>query len=226
MAQERLVTPEKQLLRLIEDPNSKNASAKTGATKYRGLRFLSFSAWRCRVLFSTDILKKWFSYDSLRKISIRQINYVLAVGLVILGLYFMYSISFSVINLRNVRKPQFTLSGSTVSHAEVKEVAGFQKPLSDYLEQIRKRDIFAMGKKETADTTTPVSSFAASDDATDNLRLVGISWSNDPDAMIEDTRALRTFFVKRGQMIGDVKVEAIFKDKVILRHGGKEAVLR
>ena len=46
------------------------------------------------------------------------------------------------------------------------------------------------------------------------------------DAMIEDTQALRTFFVKRGQMLGQVKVEAIFKDKIILSCDGEEAELR
>ena len=58
-------------------------------------------------------------------------------------------------------------------------------------------------------------------DATESLKLVGISWSDNPDAIIEDTKDTKTFFVKIGQKIGDVKVQAIFKDKVVLSYQGK-----
>ena len=33
-----------------------------------------------------------------------------------------------------------------------------------------------------------------------NLRLVGISWSADPDVMIEDTNMQRTFFLKKARL--------------------------
>ena len=64
-------------------------------------------------------------------------------------------------------------------------------------------------------------------EATKNLALVGISWSNDPDVMIEDTKDNRTFFLKKGQLIDNqIKVEAIFKDHVVLSYGGEEVELR
>ena len=63
-------------------------------------------------------------------------------------------------------------------------------------------------------------------DATETLKLVGISWSNDPDAIIEDTKDTKTFFVKTGQKIGEVKVQAIFKDKVVLSYQGEETELK
>jgi hypothetical protein len=44
--------------------------------------------------------------------------------------------------------------------------------------------------------------------------------------MIEDTKALRTFFVKRGEMAGEAKVQAIFKDKVVLSVGTEEFELK
>jgi hypothetical protein len=55
---------------------------------------------------------------------------------------------------------------------------------------------------------------------------VGISWSDDPDVMIEDTKTQRTFFLKKGQMIDDIKLEAVFKDKVILNYLGEEIELK
>jgi type II secretory pathway component PulC len=56
---------------------------------------------------------------------------------------------------------------------------------------------------------------------------VGIAWSNDPDAMIEDTKTHRTFFLKKGQTIDEeIKVQAIFKDRVVLSYKGEEIELR
>ena len=109
-------------------------------------------------------------------------------------------------------------------HSIDSKVVSALKVASYYLEKIRARDIFKIGsKKKEEEIKVPSSKII---DATQNLKLVGISWSGDPDAMIEDTKALRTFFVKRGQMIGEVKVQAIFKDRVVLSYEGEELELR
>jgi type II secretory pathway component PulC len=64
-------------------------------------------------------------------------------------------------------------------------------------------------------------------EAIQNLALVGISWSSNPDAIVEDKSQQRTYFVKRGQMVGEnVKVEAIFKDHVVVSFEDKEYELR
>jgi hypothetical protein len=60
------------------------------------------------------------------------------------------------------------------------------------------------------------------------LGLVGIGWSDDPDVMVENTETKKIYFLKRGERIdGLIKVEAIFEDKVILTYdNGKEMELR
>ena len=73
------------------------------------------------------------------------------------------------------------------------------KKIEYYLDKVRSRDIFKMGstaRLEVADTGP--SSKAV--EAIQNLRLVGISWSDDPDAMVEDIKTVKTFFVKKGQI--------------------------
>ncbi|MCM8797134.1 MAG: hypothetical protein NC923_04565, partial [Candidatus Omnitrophica bacterium] len=108
------------------------------------------------------------------------------------------------------------------------DVPFLKRSASYYSEKIRERDIFKMQTKKTVSAAEALPKTPSSRiiEATQHLRLVGISWSNDPDAMIEDSKALRTFFIKRGQMIGEVKVQAIFKDKVILSYAGEEIELR
>ena len=80
-------------------------------------------------------------------------------------------------------------------------------------------------KQETAQPGQVIGVSALSKEIS-HLKLVGISWSNNPDAMVEDTKALKTFFIKRGDMIGKFRVEAIFKDKIILSFEGEEVELR
>jgi len=60
------------------------------------------------------------------------------------------------------------------------------------------------------------------------LGLVGIGWSDDPDVMVENTETKKIYFLKRGQRIENlIKVEAIFEDKVIFTYdNGKEMELR
>ena len=60
------------------------------------------------------------------------------------------------------------------------------------------------------------------------LGLVGIGWSDDPDVMVENIETKEIYFLKRGQKIDNlIKVEAIFQDKVVLTYDqGKEMELR
>jgi type II secretory pathway component PulC len=59
-----------------------------------------------------------------------------------------------------------------------------------------------------------------------NLKLVGISWSSsEPLAMIEDNTTGRTYFLKQGQEINELKVQAISKEKVTVTYEGEEGFL-
>ena len=58
-----------------------------------------------------------------------------------------------------------------------------------------------------------------------SLKLVGISWGNEPLAMIEDAESTRTYFVKKGAEVKGMKVQEISKEKVTLTYEGQEAQL-
>ncbi len=60
-----------------------------------------------------------------------------------------------------------------------------------------------------------------------DLKLVGISWSDVPDALIEDMVTHTTFFLKKGQSIeGGILVKDIYKDKVIVESHGRQVELQ
>ena len=58
-----------------------------------------------------------------------------------------------------------------------------------------------------------------------SLKLVGISWGDEPLAMIEDAESTRTYFVKKNGEVKGMKVREISKDKVTLTYEGQEAEL-
>ena len=227
MAQERPLTPEKQLLKLIEDPKAKNTvTLSAGAIKHHSLSLFSFGAWTGRFSFLKGGLKKWIKGLGHRQLEPKAINHALEAGIFILTSYFISSLFFSMINLKKMPGLELKIPESRKGMG-LADVSSVTKALTYYLEKVRARDIFNMAGKGAVHPESAVKRPSEGiKEVTEHLKLVGISWSNDPDAMIEDNKALKTFFVKRGQMIGEVKLQAIFKDKVVLSYNGEEIELR
>ncbi|MFA7001491.1 MAG: type II secretion system protein N, partial [Candidatus Omnitrophota bacterium] len=131
-----------------------------------------------------------------------------------------------------IRKASNLILNPDRSVAEPKEPEIRLQDVAFYLEKIRSRNIFNAAppeakperKKEDGEPVTDEKPLQAQDDeATKNFSLVGIAWSDDPEAMIEDKAASRTLFVRRGQSLPNgVRVVTIFKEKIILSYKGKE----
>jgi hypothetical protein len=228
MAQERFITPEKQLLKLIED--HKKDGASTRAIKYKRNSLFSFSAWLGRISFFRNKLSGSIDRRDLRKLDVKAINGLLFFSIVILAAYFIFSFSVSMVNMKKSWDSKFKVASSGNQSEDNSEKGSFlKKSESAYLEKAGQRDIFKIGAKNVVSNAETVLKEASTNaiEETKHLKLVGISWSSDPDAMVEDTKAVRTFFVKRGQTLGpDIKVEAILKDKVIISYKGEEVELR
>ena len=231
MATERSVTPEKQLLKLIEEQKGKNpAAVQAHALKRRGMSLVSPGAWLGRFSFSEDWFRRKIENFQGQPFDIKSVNRTLLLCACVFTLYFLTSTTTALIQLNRPPDLEVPASGNGAS-VNLMERVFLKKAVSYYLEKIGERDIFQMGaaqKVTGADgiqTQMKVTS-ARILDVAENLKLVGISWSSDPDAIIEDTKETKTFFVKTGQKIGDVKVQAIFKDKVILSYQGEETELK
>ena len=225
MAQEKYITPEKQLLNLIEDSKTKAKDVQAHAIKHYSLSLFSFGAWLGRLAFFKDGFKKW-SKGAARpyQLDIKVINKFLELGIFILAFYLISLSSTSIMNLKKTPNLKFKVQEER-RKVSLSETAILKKAASSYLEKVMQRDIFKLGAKGAIQAAGKGPSSKVLE-ATKNFKLVGISWSDDPDAMIEDAKALRTFFVKRGQMLGEVKVQAIFKDKVVLSYQGEEIELK
>lgn len=224
MQQRIPVTPEKELLRLIEDnkeSSSKNIEAK--AIKHSTLSFFSIRGWLGRLSFLKDRFRDLKGANRIYRFDIAIINNLLALSIFVFICYFVFSFYFGFRNSRKI--PTLGLSQQRATDmVDMIGKSGLKRAVSYYLDKIAERDIFKIGPKRPSSAKGGPSERAI--ESTKHLKLVGIAWSDNPDAMIEDTKAMRTLFLKRGQMIGDIKVEAIFKDKVVLNYAGEDIELK
>lgn len=228
MAQERSPNPEKQLLGLIEGHRGKEAGSHAGAIKQHRSGLFFPDAWGGRVSFLKDSIEKWFKSEGRNIFEVKAVNSLLTFVIFILVVYLMSDLTVSVINMKKI--PDYLKPGAQKERgavADIYDTSGLSRGTAYYLEKVRQRNIFRMGSEVTSGTETVAKAPTAEIiQATQHLKLVGISWSADPDALIEDTKASRTFFVKRSQMVGEIKIQAIFKDKVILSFKGEEIELK
>jgi len=230
MAKERSATPEKQLLRLIEDPKAgESGNLKKSKIKRDRRGLFSISGWISRFSYLSDKLKRWFKSGEFTALDIKIANRVLIIAVVGLFVYLVFTIPASVAQLNRI--PDLGLETVEERADLASEETGSMKVASFYIERVKERNIFDFGrpKKEVVPEEVKDDSKLPSQrtlEVISRFKLVGISWSEDPDAMIEDTQALRTFFVNRGDHIGEVKVQAIFKDKVVLNVEGEEVELK
>ncbi len=224
MQQRIPVTPEKELLRLIEEnKESSGKKIEAKAIKHSALSFFSVRGWLGRLSFLKDKFRDLTGANRIYKLDIVILNNFLTFAIFIFVCYFVFNLYFG---LRNSRKlPALGLSQQRATDmADIIGKSGLKRAVSYYLDKVAERDLFKIGPKHPASAKGGPSERAV--EATKHLKLVGIAWSENPDAMIEDTKAMRTLFVKRGQMMGDIKVEAIFKDKVVLNYAGEDIDLK
>ncbi|MDP2960698.1 MAG: hypothetical protein Q8N71_04670, partial [candidate division Zixibacteria bacterium] len=147
MAQEGSLTPEKQLLRLIEKPETKGVSVEIDKIKHRGLRLFSFNALRGRLSFFKESISEWFKGEKLYSFDNKVLNKILIVLISIALIYFINDIFFSLVRLRKV--PDISIEIKKGTEAASIPGTSLLKAATFYLEQVRGRNIFEMGETQT-----------------------------------------------------------------------------
>ena len=92
------------------------------------------------------------------------------------------------------------------------------KPYDFYSEGIRNRQIF--GERVSPETAKPLS--IVSSDLTKDINLIGVILGDNPQAIIEDKKTQKNYYVTKGQFIGEFQVEDIQEGKVILIYEGQK----
>lgn len=222
------VTPEKQLLKLIEEPDAGNVN-KAG-TAYKAKRLLAggfldgiFAAFKGRAASAgaRDGKKPPLSID------IQGVNLILKILILATAAYL---VGYVVLAMRNMAAtPEIFNVDAAVKDAGAAEMQANLQPNSYYLEKTSVRDIFspyAEKVKEAPKKQEEKQAVPQAPGLTENLRIVGIAWADEPEVIIEDSRILRTFFLKEGDAIRGGTVKKILQNKIILEYKGQEAELK
>lgn len=202
------ITPEEKLLKIIESPDTHKQRISPERNKRNKSAGIPGS-WLNKFSINKEKLKR-FNLKTANKIS---------VGICVVWTVFSVSDFFKLkIQLDNRYKK--IIDGAAVSPVEPRRLFIPDVQLNSLQEQIRKRNIFTFLPKPE------VTEAAAVNDEIANLKLVGVIWSDNPQAMIEDLAGKGTYLVNQGEKIGELKVKKIFKEKVILSKEDKEWQLR
>ncbi len=94
-------------------------------------------------------------------------------------------------------------------------------PFSTYSEAIGSRELFKPLRPGAQTEKAPTLGSESAYDKLKDLSLIGIIAGERPQAVIEDKKIQKTYFLYKGQTINQMKVEEILKDRVILDYYGE-----
>jgi len=203
------VTPEEKLLKIIENPETQKpaaaaapAPAPAGAKKAGGA-------------FAFGGIK--INKDLLKAVNLRAVNKAVIGLSIALTVFWIFDFIRTGQRLRLemarvIASPEVFGEG-----AKKAPQAGFS--IAEVVEQSRKRNIFSFlpPKAEAA---------AGQQQEISDLKIVGIIWSDNPQAMIESARDQKTYLLSAGEQLNEFTIKKIFRNKVVVAKEDREWELR
>jgi len=209
-------SPEEKLLNIIEENEGGGAFKKSSkdikdpdASKTPVKNLIEWFRGICSK-------RKW----SLSELNLKLVNGLLAALLAALVIFLAADFIASRPDLKKIYPKVSDLAASIPLN---KGSISLLEPVSNYITASKKRDIFNPLPVTLPEKLKENPSLLI--DLIKDLRLVGIYWSEDPEAMIENAKEKKTYFLKIGQIIKGVKIKAILKDRVILEYNNEETEL-
>jgi type II secretory pathway component PulC len=135
---------------------------------------------------------------------------ILGISLIYLGAAFIYPI----FGLNKIRLPDVAREKKLPVKQKTQEES---KPLEFYTQETGNRQIFSSSGNNPA-AANPAAAVNA--DVIKGINLVGIISGANPQAIIEDKETQRSFYLSRGQFLGELRIEDIQESKVILSYRG------
>lgn len=127
--------------------------------------------------------------------------------------YFLWSITYPLIGFKKINAGNIPLGRNTAfratAHLEI-------KPFQYYRDGIANRQIF---KIASGVSDAPVN--VPKVEAIRDFSLVGIISGKNPQAIVQDSKTQKTYYLNKGQAIGEYSVEDILPDKIILNSAGQ-----
>lgn len=200
------ISPEEKLLRLIRNGKKQNKPAGNNLAAVLSapapLPDTKPASKSPKIVINPD----YFSFPFLRKA-------VLAV-FIISTVFLIASLVYPLLGLTKVKIPQIEqeVVGDKKTDQQVQV-----RPYEEYLAGIQGRQIFSASTVYSQSSAGGVSGELVKD-----INLVGIISGDNPQAIIEDKKAQKTYYLFRGQFAGEFQVDDIQEGKVILNYKGQK----
>ena len=207
------ISPEEKLLRLIRAEKKTKPSPNLW-DKYQGGN-LDKEVTADIPHLKPAIKKPRFSFIR-PYLTAGNIQRLIPVFLIASIVYLLISFIYPFVGLNKIELPKTPLDKMKELELKLKKES---KPLEFYLQGIRQREIFGNPVGSSQETVIPAGATEA--DLIKDISLVGIISGLTPQAIIEDKKAQKTYYVTKGQFIGEMQVEDILEGKIILNFKGK-----
>ncbi len=203
---ERDISPEERLLALIKGKHKKPPDQVTNQSDSKGPRS---ETPKRNLVFEPAVLKS--------------LNKYLTAGFILLTSYFIFDILF----IKPHKKIQSLISQTSDSmvlrQAKKESVSEVKvKDYSYYSKEIANKKIFGPPSKEER---KPSQLSKAEEDISSNLTLVGIIAGENPQAIIEDKKTQKTYYLNKKQSFNGFTIDDISDGKVVLEYEGKKIAL-
>ncbi|MEW6101841.1 MAG: hypothetical protein AB1481_06050 [Candidatus Omnitrophota bacterium] len=197
------ISPEEKLLRLIrghkEHPvnagDNKASSGPSALKTKKGMRLT-------------------FNFDFSRYAGLLSLKNTIGVAFIFSCIYLISSLVYPFLAPQEIR-----LTGREVKEEPFKKTLPQEemKPLEFYLQGLEGKQIFS-SLSQSSDNKGPLN---VNTDLIKDINLVGIMLGDPAQAVIEDKKAQKTFYLTTGQFLGEFQVEEIQEGKVILNQNGQ-----
>ena len=206
------ITPEEKLLKIIENPQTSKEMASRPASKGAGVSVKPPAGFLKRLNIEADISKY---------LTLRTANRGMVVLCVIATVIFITS--YVTLGSSLNKRYDKVAEEATMSDISAKKIFIPEERFSEIVQAAKARNMFtALPISAAAQAAAPVEVVQT----ITNLKLVGILWSDSPQAMIEDSQEKKTYLVGGGEQIGQFKVDSIARNKVVLSREGQTWELR
>jgi hypothetical protein len=159
---------------------------------------------------------QWFSFINL---SFFQVRRVLFIVFLLSSIYLIGSFIYPLIGIPRFKMPALTQEKFKEQEVELNIET---KPYEFYLNSIIKGgQIFKKNIASLENTQGKESLDKLTMDVTKDINLIGVVQGQNLQAIIEDKKNRKTYYVTKGQFIGEFQIEEIEQDKIIINYKGQ-----
>lgn len=210
------ISPEERLLRLIKAPknrNIENSSRQITSSEKNTVVSPEIPA----ITTKKDTKKITILNFKAKYLTIFSVRNIIIYILVIALLYLIFSLAYAIVPIKTFKMPVIVSSRKIPQEEKIQEKKEIPS-LEFYSKEIENRQIF----NNPAAAQENKASAAVTNDLLKNLSLVGIIAGENPQAIIEDKKAQKTYYLRKGQFIEEYEIIDIQEGNVVLINNGQK----